>query len=118
MRKNPSLVRVEDWEGESITLAHEVECVVEDILDDLDGARFQCKSLGIDVLSHDPISPGIKPSSPGVLGILLDDELCVIDIVRRSPADDCQTISVGDQLASVDGMSIQPKTHTKEQVFG
>ena len=116
-RKNQSLVRVENWESESITLAEEVECIAEDILDDLDGARFQCNSFGIDVMSH-PISPGIKPSSPGVLGILLDDELCVIDIVRRSPADDCQAISVGDQLASVDGMSILPKTHTKEQVSG
>ncbi len=102
MRKNQSVVRVEDWEGEAITLAEEVESFVEDILDDLDGARFQCKSLGIDVMSHDSISS--KPISPGVLGILLDDELCVIDIVRRSPADDCQTISVGDQLASVDGV--------------
>jgi hypothetical protein len=102
------------WEDASITLAEDIESVVEAIFDDLDGARFQCKSeSGIDVMAHDPV----KPTAPaGVLGILLDDELCVIEIVRRSPADDCREINVGDKLASVDGIPIKPNTHTKEQV--
>ena len=98
-----------DWDD----LSGEVERVVDTIFDEVESARLQCESeIGADLLTQKGV---VLEQPPGVLGILIDDELTVIDVVPFSPADDSKEISFGDQLISVDNVPVLGVV-SKEQV--
>jgi hypothetical protein len=48
----------------------------------------------------------LESACDGVLGVVFNDSLRVIDVVECSPASDCGQIELGDELCAVSGMSI------------
>jgi len=89
------------------------ECVV---LHNLMKAFVQEVSLARDVIQT--CSPGCSQSNGdiGVLGIVIDDQLCVIDVVPFSPASENDIVQLNDKLVEVDGTKLHSPLCTKEEV--
>ena len=88
-----------------------VDRVLQNLRDVMDKLSPQSKARRVS-----PRPGGAEADEPGVLGIILDDDLTVMDMVRHSPAYNSLAIEVGDRLVSVAGVRVDNRTHSKEMV--